>query len=596
MSERRRSPSLRSGRRRAPTTRPPAIARVRGAAGRDQVSLRTYRRPRRRAPLLLIAAVLVAALAVGWWVVRGALGGADEGAPSGVAPAGAVRPPRKGTGTADSAAEKTREAAAAAERAVKVASYLGNGPWRDLTGFGPAPDHLNLKWKLRLGSGPTRRKQDDSVTTWAGSGWTGQPTVISEKGRTSLLLGAYDHNLHRIDIKTGKVVWESEWPDVMKGTNTVVPNPGPASAEDRLIVVSGSRRGSDRAVGEPGIAPLRAVSFATGKELWRLPVPKTHNYSQDVDSSPLWYKGVLYAPIEPGFVYALDPFTVVTKNGVKRPKVLARSPRLYDNADIAAHPDIGGANLALEASPAIVNETLYVPTGAGHIYGLDLKTLKVIWDFKTGSDIDGTPSVTSDGKLLVSIEKQYVSERGGAYLLDPTKPPKDAVVWYYPTPTRGFGEWAGGCVGSVTSNEASNDGSRPRLAALNTIDGALRVVSIDRTTSSRAKGPGPAGPAPAPVEVFTDGIGGSISTPVIVGDKIVTAGYGNRVYLYEISYKLAKKSAKGALPSPDGRWWKVAIERIDSFSGGAAFESTPLVYGRRVYIGNRDGYLYALGD
>jgi outer membrane protein assembly factor BamB len=341
---------------------------------------------------------------------------------------------------------------------------------------------------------------------------------------------------------------------------------------------------------------LRAVSFATGKELWRLPVPKTHNYSQDVDSSPLWYKGVLYAPVEPGYVYSLDPFKTVDKDGMTQPVVIARSPRLYDDEDVTAHPDIGGANLAIESSPAAIGDVIYITSGAGHVYGLDRKTLEVVWDFKTGSDIDGTPSVTSDGKLLISLEEQYVDEPGGAYLLDPSKPPSDAVVWYYPTPSRGFGEWAGGCIGSVTSNEASNDGTKPRLAALNTIDGAVRVVSIDRRTSKKAKGPGASKAAPAPLEIFTDGIGGSISTPVIVGDSMVTAGYGNTVYLYRFSYKAAKKSDTGAVPSPDGRWWTVDVKRIDSFKGGAAFESTPLVWNGHVFVGCRDGYLYCLGD
>lgn len=540
--------------------------------------------------MVVVAAVAVAAAA--WWFVAG-----RTPSPSPIDDPG-VKPATAATRTPDPAKkpqDATAAQAAAAKRAVKVASYLGSGVKRDLTGFGPAPDRLDLVWKLRLGSGPTQRKQDNATTTWAGSGWTGQPTVVSEKGRTWLVMGAYDHNLHRIDARGGKVVWESEWPDVMKGTNTLVPNPAPTSAKDRLIVVSGSRRGSDVSVGDPSIAPLRAVSFSTGEELWRLPIPKTHNYSQDVDSSPLWHDGVLYAPVEPGYVYALDPFKTVEKDGVKQPKVIARSPRLYDDSDVAAHPDIGGANLAIESSPAIIGDTLYITSGAGHVYGLDLKTLKVAWDFKTGSDIDGSPSVTKDGKLLVSLEEQYVDEKGGAYLLDPSKPPKDAVVWYYPTPSRGLGEWTGGCVGSVTTNEAANDGSKPRLAALNTVDGALRIVSIDRLSSDKAKGPGPAGPARAPVEVFTDQIGASISTPVIVGDSVVTAGYSNKVYLYKLSYTASKKGAKGALPSPDGRWWTVSVKLKDSFAAGAAFESTPLVYKGRVYIGNRDGNLYCLG-
>ena len=487
--------------------------------------------------------------------------------------------------------------AVAAQKAIRVESYLG-GAERDLEGFGPAPKRLRLIWKYRVGSGPTRTKKDNTLTTWAGTGWTGQPTVVKEEGRTWLLVGGYDHNLHKIDAETGEAAWMATWPDVIKGTNTVIANPAPSGPDDptRLIVVSGSRRGFNSMVGDPGISPLRAVSFYTGEELWRLPVPRTDNYSQDVDGSPLLHEGVLYAPVESGYVYALDPFSTEERDGMVQPKVLTRSPRLYDDADVAAHPDTGGANLAIESSPAAIGDVIYVTSGAGHIYGLDSTSLEIVWDFKTGCDLDGTPSVTADGKLLISLEHEYVKERGGAYLLDPAKPPSEAIVWYYPTPSRGFGEWGGGCIGSVTTNEATNDGSMPRLAALNTIDGPLRVVSIDQVGKERSLGPGAKREAPAPVEVFTSDIGGSISTPVIIGDSIVTAGYGRTVELFRLRFTPAEDDARGALPSPDGRWWTVSAKRADAFAGGAAFESTPLVYGGRVYIGCRDGYLYCLGD
>lgn len=591
-------PPHRSTSRRRPAPRRDGTVRAGNRGRKPDPVLKSYRRVRRRrSPLawFALAVLAIAALVYATPRVAERLGRPQPNKPAAEKPAAeTTRSPGKDTEVAET--EPTEpESVRAAREAIKVESFLG-GQRRDLTGFGPAPKALNLKWKLKLGSGPTQRKSDNALVSWAGSGWTGQPTVVEDGGRTWLLLGAYDHNLHRIDAKNGKVKWEAKWPDVMKGTNTIVPNPSAADEKMRMIVVSGSRRGSDLRVGDKRIAPLRAVSFSTGKELWRLPVPKTHNYSQDVDSSPLWYQGVLYAPVESGYVYALDPFTIEKRDGINQPKVIARSPRLYDASDVRAHPDIGESNLAIEASPSAIEDVIYITSGAGHVYGLDRRTLKVVWDFKTGTDIDGTPSVTKDGKLLVTLEKQYTKKKGGAYLLDPSKPVKDAVVWYYPTPTSGFAEWEGGAVCSVTTNEASNDGSKPRLAALNTIDGKVRIVSIDKTTGPKAKGPGAKNSAPQPVEVFTDSIGSSISSPIIVGDRMVTAGYNNKVYLYRLRFEKTSKDSKGALPSPDGRWWKVTAKRTDSFAGRAAFESTPLVYGGRVYIGCRDGYLYCLGD
>ncbi len=474
-------------------------------------------------------------------------------------------------------------------------SYLG-GASRRLEGWGPAPDNLNLTWKTRIGGGPTQRKADNALVIWSGTGWTGQSTVVRSGDKNWLLIGGYDHNLHRINAATGKVKWQAEWPDVMKGTNTVVANPEPSEDATRIIVVSGSRRGSDLSVGDKRIAPLRAVSFSKGKELWRLPIPKTDNYSQDVDSSPLWYKGVLYAPVEPGYVYALDPFTTEKVGKHREPRVLARSPRLYDDEDVTAHPDLGEANLAIESSPSAIGDVIYITSGAGHVYGLDRRTLKVVWDFKTGSDIDGTPVVTSDNKLLVTLEKQYVDERGGAYLLDPSKPPADAVVWYYPTPTRGFSEWAGGSVGLSPRTTATMTG----LALGSQRSTASTVPSASsRSTAPRRSGrkdPGAAKKAPAPVEVFVDRVG---CIDLDAGARRRHARHRRLLAQGRAVSAEVQARREGRLRRPTEPRRAVVdriVQAIDSFEGNAAFESTPLVWNGHVFIGCRDGYLYCLGD
>jgi len=38
------------------------------------------------------------------------------------------------------------------------------------------------------------------------------------------------------------------------------------------------------------------------------------------------------------------------------------------------------------------------------------------------------------------------------------------------------------------------------------------------------------------------------------------------------------------------------VTETSVYTAGNGFESTPLVWGKRVYIGCRDGYLYCLGN
>jgi outer membrane protein assembly factor BamB len=478
---------------------------------------------------------------------------------------------------------------------IKISTFLG-GALRRSYGIGPAPSRLGLIWKVRLGSGQTQRKADNKLVWWAGSGWTGQCTVVRDKSRDYLLIGGYDHHLHKIDALSGAVVWECAFDDVIKSTNTVIANPNPTSDADRIIVVAGSRRGSKLPVGDPRIAPLRAVSFTTGKELWRLPIPKTINYSQDVDASPLMYNGVLYAAIEPGYVYGIDPFKATRVGDHSEPTVVVRSPQLFTAADAAAHPDLGQANVAIEASPARVGDMLYIACGSGHVFGLKLPSLEIAWDFHTGSDIDGSSVIARDGTILQAIEKQYIKERGGVFAFDPAKASTDAPLWYFPTDNRGIAEWEGGVIGSVALNdEGDPDGRHPRLASFISVDGYVRVIARDGYSSKSIAAPGAVSALKVPVEVFKGYVGAGISTPIIVGDTMVAAGYDRTVHLYRIVYTPSSKGAAGALPSPSGEYWTVSVTQTSSYVAGGVFESTPIVWGGRVYIGCRDGFLYCLG-
>ena len=524
-------------------------------ASASRSPLMTARTRRRRRPRVMLLLAVVVLIGAGAYAVLGNASTAPD--PS------------------DEAAH-TGETTTTAELENYVLAYptfLGGGE-RNTSGDGDAPSSLDLVWKVNVGSGLTARKSDNRLVTWSGTGWTGQPTLTYENGIAYLVIGGYDHGLRRIEAERGSVVWRAELDDVIKGTNTVYYDPHRPPG-DRLVVVTGSRRGNDYDVGDPGIAPLRAFSFETSEEIWRLPISRSDNYSQDVDASPLMVDGRLIVAIEPGYVLALDISELTpTTDGHVQPTVVASSPALYTEEDIAAHAENGGSNLALEGSPAVLGDRIYIASSSGHVYGLDRETLAIEWDFNPGGDFDGTVVVTPEDMLLVGLEKQYV-KHGGVFMLDPSKSPDECVVWFFATEDRGIGEWTGGVVGSVA---IGTDANGAPIAAFNSVDGNLYVVSRDVMNGTS---PSPDGNAkhPRPRLLFSDYVGGSIATPAVVGTRIVTCGLDNTVRLYEMT-------ANGP---------ETAFAEVDTFVADGPFESTPLVWDGRVYIGCRDGYLYCLG-
>jgi outer membrane protein assembly factor BamB len=339
-------------------------------------------------------------------------------------------------------------------------------------------------------------------------------------------------------------------------------------------------------MGDPSIAPVRCVDFETGQELWRMTSPTSRSYSRDADSSPIMVGDTLFVAIETGYFYAVDPTKTEERGGHRWPVVKAEQLLLGSSA--AGH----GGNLVLESSPSVIGETIYISSGAGDVYGLSTKDMSVVWDYWIGSDIDGSPITTEDGYILQAVEKQYISGQGGVLKIDPRKPPAEATVWFFPTGNRTFADWQGGVIGSVSVNdEYGSVLARPALASFTAIDGNLYVVSQDETEGTATTPQGAT--VPMAKLVFKDGVGGGISTPIMVDDYIIQAGYGARVNVYKIDYR-----AEGGVPLTDrgGHQWTVGVTRVARFEGAGSYESTPIVWQGRIYIGSRDGNFYCVGD
>lgn len=435
-----------------------------------------------------------------------------------------------------------------------------------------APDSLKIHWKLNLGSGKTVISRKLGERIWAGAGWTGQPLLVNEDSNLYIIQGAYDHNLKKINAKTGKIVWQYKFDDVIKGTGTLWENPDTSEPWNKIVILQGSRLGVGNYLDSKHIPSYRAISYFTGKELWRLDVKWTASYSRDVDGSALILNDTAYLAFENSLFTKFSPDykNAAIKDNMLQPAIY-KETYFYTEKDVISHK----GNVVSESSPCIIGDVIYTASGSGHVFGYNIKTDTICWDYFIGSDIDGSAVVTYDSCLLVTIEKQYIKGNGGIMKLDPRKDPEEAVVWFFPTDSARFESWEGGIIGSPSINDLYKSDSMSYLAAFSAIDGYLYVVEHDKIDSTKhVKGPDAKKLFPTPMLVFKYKTGASISTPIFTGKKLIAAGYGG-LYLFEYNSSLEFKKT--------------------AYRGGS-FESTPVVHNRKIYIASREGYFYCLGD
>ena len=454
---------------------------------------------------------------------------------------------------------------------VVISTYLGNEQ-RNYYG-NEAPEKLDLIWKLYLGEGISPA-YGNPLKTWKGAGWTGQPLYIREETGDYLVLGCFDYNLKKIKAENGEVVWEYRFDDIIKGTGTFWENKKDTNPETRYIIIQGSRRGYWNSINDKFIPSLRAVSYMTGKELWRLNSKRTKSYSRDVDGSALVINDTAYLALENGLftVFDPDPANIELRDKRLQPKV-HKEIKYYTDYDAKFHKN----DVVSESSPSLLNNIIYTASGSGHVYGYNIKLGKNTWDFYAGTDMDGSPPVTYDNCIMVSVEKQYMPGQGGVLKLDPSKSPEKAVVWYFPTENKKWFHWAGGIIGSVSINDAYVGEEDVHTAVFIDVAGYLYIVQHDAIEPGKTVfGPDAKTKYPTPKLLFDEKIEGTISTPIIVKDKIIAAT-DKGIFLYQIDLENNKLTLLDHIPDME-------------------IDATPIAVDGKVYIACRDGFLYCYGE
>jgi hypothetical protein len=245
---------------------------------------------------------------------------------------------------------------------VLISTFLGNEK-RNYYG-NEAPDKLDSVWKIYLGEGISPAYGTDKV--WKGAGWTGQPLLVKEDDELYLIQGAFDYHLKKIRAKTGELVWQYKFEDILKGTGTIWVNKNTDNPENKYIIMQGSRLGFWNSHDDKYIPSFRAVSYLTGKELWRMNVKKTECSSRDVDGSAVVIDSLAYLALENGIftVFSPNPKYMERRDGVVQPKIL-QEITYYTKKDIELHGD----DLVSESSPTVLNGRVFTLSGTGRIYG-----------------------------------------------------------------------------------------------------------------------------------------------------------------------------------------------------------------------------------
>ena len=424
-------------------------------------------------------------------------------------------------------------------------TFRGN-PTRTYYGEGPVPEAPTLKWRFPDVAMCSTSTDLGTTSTWCGNGWTGQPVIWERPdGVTEMIFGAYDRKLHFVDAETGRPTRSPILTgDIIKGTPTIDPDGYP-------IVYFGSRDNKVRAIALDRSDPI---------ELWAFDATGTGRWNDDWDASPLIMNDYMFEGSENSIYYifrlnrSYDSLGLVTV----APEVVFEMETWTDelmSAIGSTYPAV-----SVENSTVMYEGRVYFANSGGRVIGLDISNIdnddvEVVFDYWVGDDVDATIFVDEEGYLYVSAEyERYLPrarELGQLIKLDPYRP-DDPWVW-----------------GMYSLTDSPNKGGLWSTPALG--DGVIYAVThkgtlivVDQETGEE-------------LWYYTLGYG-SWSSPVIVDNQLIVAANDGLLRRFDLSD-----------PRDPQLVWTFKV-------GTGNVEATPAVWKGMIYVGNRDGFMYAIGE
>jgi len=447
---------------------------------------------------------------------------------------------------------------------VGLTMFRGN-PTRTFYGTGPVPTTTpNQLWRYpespMSGSSPV----GNQPKTWSGTGWTGQPLIHErEDGITELIFGAYDKHIHFLNAETGEKLRPSfDMGDIIKGTATLDPDGYP-------LLYSGSR--------DPRFRIL-ALDGDEVREVWSLHAKSVEGmWNDDWDSNPVVVDDMLYEGGENSWWFAIKLNRGYDAEGkvTVDPQVVFQMPAWSDELY-----DLLGRQQSIESSTAIFDQKAYFTTSSGRIVGVDLSDIEngnasVFFDWWIGDDTDSTITIDDEGYIYVVAHADHektnntaarrVREVGQLVKLDTSVEVGDPltstapIVWKVDIPAA-----RGQDTGAWATPALHPDG----VLYVATDSGNLLAVDTDTG------------------EVVWQGDIGvnAWSSPAIVGGALVIA----------VDCFSSESSGLRAYDITDPRnpveMWQRPL------ATSACIESTPAVWNGNIYVGARDGFMYAFGS
>lgn len=494
---------------------------------------------RRRLGALVVAALIVLATAAGVRAGFELLGDDTASESDAVAP-----PPTETPTTAPTTPTTTEPPPPASGFATPGLLTFRGSPSRDYHGEGPMPRDPEVLWSYPGESGGMCAESvvGGEAQVWCGTGWTGQPSVFERDGRTWVVFGAYDRNIHFVDYETGEdILPPFPTGDIVKGSVTVDPDGFP-------LVYSGSRDDEMHVI---------AIDREQPEELWSLHAEDVSPtlWNNDWDGSPLVVDDHMFVGGENSQFHVVKLNRSYADDGTVQvdPELVFNTPGWDDEllSSLATRTE----DVSIENSVAMHEGVVYFANSGGLVQGWDVSGVADgreptrVFRYWAGDDIDASIVIDDEGFLYVAVENERgnarAAEVGQLLKLDPGDP-DEPLVWSVHDP-RGF--WA-----------------TPALhedLVIATADGG-QVYGVHRASGE--------------VRWTLELPPKTWQSPVVVDDVLVQGSCDGILRGYDVS----------DTSDPPAELWSVELE--------GCIESTPAVWKGRLFVGARGGRFYSIGD